>query len=165
MLRDGRFAEICSSFDGSHHSREGNPLPKECNHESTIDVGVVPHSSSALSLYDVSGDSIRAVAHALILCAGQAQSIDRCGGRKDNTFSSPVQLRVLAGEDDPGQSGWSDPGKDALSFFDLNCADSRNNKSGEPRNQPRLLECYRVFLVGYNFTMCQAIQYALWLTR
>src|SRR5215470_18101196 len=83
LLRDGRFAEIYSCFDGSYHSREGNPLPKECNHESTIDVGLVPHSSSPLSHENVSGDSIRAVAHALILCAGQARSIDRCGGRKD----------------------------------------------------------------------------------
>jgi hypothetical protein len=31
----------------------------------------------------------------------------------------------------------SDPGKDALSFFDLNCADNRNNKSGEPRKWQR----------------------------
>lgn len=51
-------------------------MPKECNHESTIDVGLVPHCSNPLSLDDVSGDSIRAVAHALILCARQAQSID-----------------------------------------------------------------------------------------
>jgi hypothetical protein len=51
--------------------QEGDPLPKECNHESTIDVGLVPDSSSPLSLDDVSGDSIRAVAHALILCAGK----------------------------------------------------------------------------------------------
>lgn len=46
------------------------PLPKEGNHESIIDVGLVPDSSSPLSLDDVSGDSIRAVAHALILCVG-----------------------------------------------------------------------------------------------
>src|SRR5215469_17116981 len=50
------------------------------------------------------------------------------------SFSSPVQLRALAGEDEPGQSGWSDPGKDALTFVDLNCADNKNNKSGELRN-------------------------------
>ena len=53
LLRDGRFAEIYSCFDGSHHSGESNPLPKECNHESTIDVGLVPHSSSPLSHEDV----------------------------------------------------------------------------------------------------------------
>jgi hypothetical protein len=106
LLPDGRFAEIYSCFDGSHHSGESNPLPKECNHESTIDVGLVPHSSSPLSLDDVSGDSIRAVAFALILCAGQAPSIDRCGGRKDNAITSPAQHRVLAGEDNPRHSGW-----------------------------------------------------------
>src|SRR5215470_15315262 len=84
--------------------RESNPLPKECNHESTIDVGLVPHSSSPLSLDDVSGDSIRVVACALI--PGQAQPIDRCGGWKENTISSPAQHRVLAGEDNPRHSGW-----------------------------------------------------------
>jgi len=47
------------------------------NHESTIDLGLVPDSSRPLSLDDVSGDSIRPVAHALIFCTGQAQSIDR----------------------------------------------------------------------------------------
>ena len=74
-------------------SGESNPLPKECNHESTIDVGLVPHSSSPLSLYDVSGDSIRAVAHALILCAGQAQSIDRCRAVERTTLSQ-AQLSI-----------------------------------------------------------------------
>ena len=137
LLRDGRFAEIYCCFDGSHHSGESNALSKECNHESTIAVGLVPHSSSPLSLYDVSGDSIRAVAHALILCAGQTQSIDRCSGRKNNTFSSPAQHRLLAGEDDHGQSGWSNPGRDALSFLDLNCAVNKNNKSGELRKWQR----------------------------
>ena len=52
---------------------EGNPLPKERSHETTIDVGLVPHSSSPLSLHDVSGGSIRPVVHALILCAGVAE--------------------------------------------------------------------------------------------
>src|SRR5262249_4995768 len=59
------------------------------NRPSMLDL--VPHSYSPLSLDDVSSDSIRAVAHALILCSGQAQSIDRCAGRKDNIFSSPAQ--------------------------------------------------------------------------
>ena len=90
-------------------------MPKECNHESTIDVGLVPDSSSPLSLDDVSGDSIRAVAHALILCAGK-QSLYIDAGAERTTLSA--QHRVLAREDDPGQSGWSDLGKDALSFAD-----------------------------------------------
>ena len=98
QLHDGPFAEIYSCFDGSHHSRGGNALPKERNHESTIDLGLVPHSSGLLLLDDVSGDSLRTLAHALILCERQAQSIDGCGGRKNNTYPSPVQLRVLAGE-------------------------------------------------------------------
>ena len=56
-------------------------MPKECNHESTIAVGLVPYSSISLSLDDVSGDSIRAVAHALIpLCEGSA--VDRSMQRK-----------------------------------------------------------------------------------
>jgi hypothetical protein len=46
-------------------------LPKECSHESTIDVGLLPDSSSPLSLFDVSGGSIRPVVHALILRAGK----------------------------------------------------------------------------------------------
>ena len=71
LLREGRFVEICSKCDRGRHSREGNPLPKECNHESTIDVGLVPNSSSPLSLDDVSGDSIRAVAYALMLVRGK----------------------------------------------------------------------------------------------
>ena len=61
--------------------RESNPLPKECNHESTIDVGLVPHSSSPLSLDEVSGDSIRVVAFALIRGASTADS-DAVVGRR-----------------------------------------------------------------------------------
>src|SRR5258708_18478398 len=41
--------------------------------------------------------------------------------------SSSVQLRKLARQNNPGQSGWSDPGKGTLTFFDLNCADNKNN--------------------------------------
>jgi hypothetical protein len=67
-------------------------LQKECNHESTIDVGLVPRSSSPLSLDDVSGDSIRAVAYALILRAGRAQSIDRCGGRRTTLSQAQYSL-------------------------------------------------------------------------
>jgi DNA-binding IscR family transcriptional regulator len=43
--------------------------------------------------------------------------------------SNSVQLRKLARQNNPGQSGWSDPGKDTLTF-DLNYADNKNNKSG-----------------------------------
>ena len=111
---DGRFAESYSCCDGSHHSGESNPLLKECNHESTIGVGLVPYSSSSLSLDDVSGNSIRAVAFALILCAGQAQSTDRDAAAERTAVSQAQQHRVLAAEDNPRQSGWSDPAKDAL---------------------------------------------------
>jgi hypothetical protein len=45
------------------------------------------------------------------------------------SFSSSGQLREITRENNSGQSGWSDPGKDALTFFDLNCADNKNNKS------------------------------------
>jgi hypothetical protein len=82
-------------------------LPKECSYETTIDVGLVPHSSSPLSLHDVSGGSIRPVAHALILCAGVAEwAFGGFAVRRilEGSFSSPVQLRAIAGEDDPGQT-------------------------------------------------------------
>src|SRR5712692_2559595 len=46
------------------------------------------------------------------------------------SFSRSVQLREIARENNPGQSGWSDPGKGALTFFGLNCADKKNNTSG-----------------------------------
>ncbi len=46
------------------------------------------------------------------------------------SFSSPVQLREIARENNRGRFAWSDPGKDALTFFDFNCADNKNNKSG-----------------------------------
>lgn len=76
--------------------QEGDPSPKECNYESTIDVGLAPHSPSPLSLDDVSGDSIRVVAHALILGAGQAKSIDRCGGRKEHSATArPGRIEFL----------------------------------------------------------------------
>jgi len=32
-------------------------------------------------------------------------------------------------------------------------------------NRPSMLEWYRILRVHYHFTMFQAIQYALWLTR
>jgi hypothetical protein len=43
------------------------------------------------------------------------------------TFSGSEQLREIAGENNPGSSGWSDPGKGAVTFFDFNCADKKNN--------------------------------------
>src|SRR6266850_4163133 len=46
------------------------------------------------------------------------------------SFSSPVQLREIAHENNRGRFAWSDPGKDALTFFDFNCADNKNNKWG-----------------------------------
>src|SRR5260370_15551899 len=46
------------------------------------------------------------------------------------SFASSVQLREIARENNPGQSGWSDPGKGALTFFDSNCAAKKNNTSG-----------------------------------
>src|SRR5258708_4725208 len=48
-------------------------------------------------------------------------------------FSSSVQLRKIARKNNPGQSRGSHPGKGALTCFDLNCADKKNNTSGEPR--------------------------------
>jgi hypothetical protein len=38
------------------------------------------------------------------------------------TLSSSEQLREIACENNAGSSGWSDSGKDALTFFDFNCA-------------------------------------------
>ena len=48
-------------------------------------------------------------------------------------FSGSEQLREIARKNNLGSSGWSDPGKDALTFFDWNCAHKKNNRSGEPR--------------------------------
>jgi hypothetical protein len=42
-------------------------------------------------------------------------------------FSGSEQLREIARENNPGSSSWSDPAKDALIFFDLNCAGKNNN--------------------------------------
>src|SRR5882672_1945296 len=39
------------------------------------------------------------------------------------TLSGSEQLREITRQNDPGSSGWPDPGKDALTFFDLNCAE------------------------------------------
>src|SRR5713226_5375346 len=39
------------------------------------------------------------------------------------TLSGSEQLREIARENNAGSSSWSDSGKDALTFFDLNCAD------------------------------------------
>src|SRR6267143_4349270 len=49
------------------------------------------------------------------------------------SYSRPVQLRKIDRENNPGQSRWSDPGKGALTFFDFNCADNKNNTSGEEK--------------------------------
>jgi hypothetical protein len=49
------------------------------------------------------------------------------------SFSSSGELREIPRENNASRSGWSDPGKDALTFFDLNCADNNNNTSGELR--------------------------------
>src|SRR6266852_6908957 len=46
------------------------------------------------------------------------------------SFSSTARLREIARENNSGRSGWSDSGKGALTFFDLNCADNKNNKPG-----------------------------------
>ena len=110
-------------------------MPKECNHESTIDVGLVPDFPSPLSVDDVSGDSIRPVAHALILVRELRSGLSGacCSQDSKGSFSSPVQLREIARENNRGRFAWSDPGKDALTFFDFNCADKKNNTLGELR--------------------------------
>ena len=46
-----------------------------------------------------------------------------------SSFSNSVQLREIARKNNPGQSGWSDSGKVALTFFGANCADKKNNTS------------------------------------
>ena len=58
--------------------------------------------------------------------SGQLQ---RQGVHGGGSFSSPVQLREIARENNAGQSDWADPGKRAVTFFDFNCADNKNNKS------------------------------------
>ena len=46
-------------------------------------------------------------------------------------FSGSERLRENTRENNLGRSGWSDPRKEALTFFDFNCADNKNNKAGE----------------------------------
>src|SRR4029077_6261206 len=47
------------------------------------------------------------------------------------SFSSSGQLREITRENNRGRSSSPDPGKDALTFFDSNCAHKKNNKAGE----------------------------------
>src|SRR5260221_573923 len=64
-------------------------------------------------------------------------------------FSSSVQLRKIARKNNPGQSRGSHPGKGALTFFDLNCADKKNNTSGELIALPRLIVVIPLVLPMY----------------
>jgi DNA-binding IscR family transcriptional regulator len=43
------------------------------------------------------------------------------------TFSGSKQLREIARGNNSRRSGWSDPGKGALTFFGLNCAYNKHN--------------------------------------
>src|ERR1700680_3074169 len=47
------------------------------------------------------------------------------------SFSSSGQFREITRENNRGRSSSSDPGKDALTLFDSNCAYQKNNKAGE----------------------------------
>jgi hypothetical protein len=46
------------------------------------------------------------------------------------SFSGSGQLREIARENNRGRSSQSDSKKEELTFFDFNCADNKNNKSG-----------------------------------
>src|SRR5258708_6518968 len=54
--------------------------------------------------------------HAFLEVSGQ---LPPQGMHVGGSFSRSVQLREIARENNPGQSGWSDPGKGALTFLIL----------------------------------------------
>src|SRR6266404_1294901 len=64
------------------------------------------------------------VCHSPLSCGkGLSGQLPPQGVYVGGTFSGAEQLREIARENNAGSSGWSDSGKDALTFFGLNCAD------------------------------------------